>query len=123
MVNQQKTKSEIIDEVAAYYNLGNRAFFIDIKKEIVEYQYLTSDGRMCPVALFAENPKQSWKGNAMNAFPNIDEVLKPEYRGHGFAFWVDIQQLHDNGDLWTEEGLNKAGRKEVSTMKYYWEKS
>ena len=56
----------------------------------------------------------------------IDKFLLPEYNGISLDFWKDIQQLHDNHTLWTDEGLTEDGKhalKKIEETNYSNEKS
>lgn len=101
-----KTAREIIEETAAFYTSENRAKPDNGRR----CQYLTKDGRMCAVGRCLTDPARI-EGNYifLQSIPNLDDELKPEYRGHPINFWQDLQRLHDYTFNWNNEGLSNDG--------------
>lgn len=107
-----KTKREIIEETIKFYNSNNRAV-----QDRSTCKYLTDDGKMCAVGrcLTDEDVRNvgDFQGDVdslVKAFKSLDEMLKPEYRGHDQQFWRTLQTLHDDPDNWNEDGF--AGSRE-----------
>jgi hypothetical protein len=115
-----KTKIEIIEETAAYYNLGNRS----VTKSGRCY-YNGPDGKQCAFARMCIDPTQLkeglFAGNQLHVFG--EEILKPEYRGHSLLFYDALQWLHDNQKNWTYDGLSEWGKHKVAEMKNRWGES
>jgi hypothetical protein len=104
-----KTKLEIINETAEFYNLKNRAVIADGK-----CRYLTDDGKSCAFGRCCNDPKElrAFEGYSINKIlenNKLDDFLKDEYKGHEDAFWKSLQTLHDNEGFWDDYGLNYTG--------------
>lgn len=118
----QKSKLEIIDETANFYNLNNRSSFG------VTCLYKNSEGKNCGVGRCLINPEEIQRKCASLDDTSIevlvlrgiikDEDFKEEYRGHGVEFWSAIQNLHDYEKYWTENGLSELGKVIVENLKY-----
>lgn len=111
----RKTRKEIIDETASFYNLSSLA-----RGEGVCH-YLTNDGRMCAVGRCLENPAEVEACNA--SIDNIIDkcIFKPEYNGHSIEFWIDIQCLHDTLWYWTVSGISESGLEKVAALHDRWD--
>lgn len=48
---------------------------------------------------------------------NVDDALKPDYRGHDIGFWYEVQMLHDRHEYWDDDGITEKGRGYVKTLK------
>ena len=110
----QKTKLEIIEETAAFYNSKNRSVGGGICR------YLGDGGKRCA---FSRCCVQSEEVNhflteqeekcASSLFYFADKkdlsILKPEYTGHSSYFWDKLQSLHDDSSSWDENGLTSLG--------------
>lgn len=124
--NQAKTKLEIIEETAAFYNLGNRGFEPNIylqgkngkNDKIGRCKYKTVSGNLCAIGrcLKQSGPEYFLKEGlgSLGKFSrgNLDlffTFLKEEYRGHSRFFWIEIQLFHDRSENWTEKGLSAEG--------------
>jgi hypothetical protein len=104
------TKTEIINETIAFYNSTNRGY--DEAEDICVY--LTPNGNKCAVGRCMTNGAiekcgmtQASIGNLIEVhnLASIDDILKPEYRGHGLRFWKDLQHFHDDCSLWNKDGF------------------
>lgn len=110
------TTLEIIEETVAYYAADPK------RRAVTENggcDYITDDGRMCAFGRCEINPIQHSQGIGAR-FDNdeqIENVLKPEYRGQDPYFWRSLQALHDESNNWDETGLTKGGQKEVEKLK------
>ena len=113
-----KTRKEIIDETARFYNSQNRA-------EATDGCYYLLDGRKCAVGRCMKNPQADWSSIVTKLFSycgvRLENELLPEYQGHSMAFWRDVQMLHDAGDNWTDSGLSDQGRERVSEVHSEWD--
>lgn len=111
-----KTIAEIVNETLAYYeeDPGRRA-----TNSTGDCMYIDCTGRMCAVGrCMLPEVLPRLEGAVLGAFElhnrlgfdgaldendectSIDEVLKPEYRGHPAAFWDSLQSLHDQTRFW-----------------------
>lgn len=124
----RKSKHEIIDETAAYYNLNNRS----IKSDGGNYcLYNGPNGKKCAFArmcaddiILTEGKNAAnmlgWEGyhdkKPLNSMGD-QGVLKEEYRGHSMEFYNAIQGLHDLVLNWTENGLSPQGVEVVKRLK------
>jgi len=107
----QKTKVEIIEETANFYNLTNRA--VD---PVYGCVYRTADGKMCSVGRclmddFVIDSNKEYSADELFKDNNDDDsiFLKEEYRGHGKDFWNGLQCFHDKKQFFTTEGLSEEG--------------
>ena len=109
------TKHEIIDLIANTYNLGNRA-----TNEKGGCNYLNSEGKMCAVGMTLTDLAQceryslaECENSAVEDVFEEEEILwdaqKEQFRGHYIGFWRRIQALHDQSNLWDDNGLSVEG--------------
>ena len=47
---------------------------------------------------------------------SIDNLLAPQYRGFSIDFWVNLQDLHDIQENWTDTGLSERGLSAVKRI-------
>lgn len=95
----EMTKQEIIEETVEYYR--NNPFGFDPTK----YQgeggcvYYGTEEQMCAVGRCLIDPTR-FAANSDSAFVLFEEhsqaILKEQYLGHQFNFWMDLQEFHDN---------------------------
>lgn len=114
------TTHEIIDYIAGYYNLGNRSVVEEKIADVIPLcVYNGSGGKHCAFALMCINPQSLIEGQGARDLLHTygDSILKPEFRGHPFRFYDDIQSLHDRSGNWTETGLSEEGEEEVAALK------
>lgn len=115
----KKTKIEIIDETAAFYNLGNRS----ISGIYNKCMYNDGNGHQCAFARLVENPEKlkDYEGESVLTVLRAVEkniiIIKEEYSGYQPAFYHDLQKLHDDPNYWTEKGLSKEGEIFVKNLK------
>ena len=104
-----RTKIEIIEETAAFFNLGNRGY------ENFTCSYRTSKGKMCAVGrcltekgiqIFTEINSAGLKDSDSYS---LQANLKEEYLGHSLIFWQDLQNFHDDYRAWNTKGLSRVG--------------
>lgn len=105
----RKTVREIVEETAAFYTSENRAVRAGGLYGDATCQYLTEDRRMCAVGRCLIDPSK------INNYPvddinQLEELLKPEYRGHPIDFWGNLQSFHDTPANWNDEGLSTEGK-------------
>jgi hypothetical protein len=125
-----KTKVEIIEETAEFYNSQNRA------ANVAGCFYLMYDGsdRKCAVGRcmtesaivlhgdtgggvnhlldkLVEIERQKCQDDAtpIDYTKLLNTILKEEYQGHDVSFWATLQQFHDRKKYWTETGLSEEG--------------
>jgi len=117
-----KTARKIIEETRAAYEADpskTRAVILSEEGDQTGCEYLTEDGRMCGIGRCLIDPRDAdgdglgdgdiheiWGGHIFN---DINDDLKPEYRGHTFGFWDKIQEFHDLPQYWTLTGITPAG--------------
>ena len=52
---------------------------------------------------------------------DLENRLKPEYRGHNLSFWLDLQEFHDTSSNWeTEHEMSIGGKNVLSQIKSHW---
>lgn len=118
------TKLQILKETKDYYSE-------DPKRRAAtktRCKYATNDGRYCAVGrcfILPELIEEALDGKAINICSlismnmgedNFQENLHPQYRGHGSAFWLDLQGFHDDNDYWSSIGLTEAGEEEYERL-------
>ena len=112
-----KTRLQILEETANYYNLNNRG--INNSGACVYYDKNTKN--MCAVGRCLSNPKKLIDNNstAEELFKKVItfKSLKPEYRIDDINFWSHLQQFHDTEDFWTKKGLSAFGKKHYNYLK------
>lgn len=81
--------------------------------------YKTGDGRMCAVGRCLDPEKyELWmEGNSVELSPEIEEALKPQYRGFDVSFLQHVQDLHDKNINWGENGLTYEGEEAVKSIR------
>ena len=110
------TKTQIIQETVDYYKA-------DVNRRAFQGQvccYKTRSGKMCAVGRCLSN-SDLLKGDdrsieAICQIYSLDDILKPEYRGHSIGFWVGLQKLHDSGQFWDREGLTEKGESYLNLL-------
>lgn len=114
-----KTKVEIIEETANFYDLNNRGTIYGFNK------YFTSDGKQCAVGRCLIDPiefQNVFRNGSITLITdpvyniNLDEYFKKEYRGHDSKFWSDLQRFHDDPSNWDERGLTEYGIKSKKNL-------
>lgn len=123
----QKTKIEIIDETVEFYSNNPRAL-----SNTGTCQYLTSEGLKCAFARCCTDESvtllhEKFEGKVVAEFPathgesipDVETLLKDEYKGHGNLFWGDVQMLHDFNRIWDSlnGGLSNEGLRKVNELK------
>lgn len=117
-----KTKVEIINETPEYYKTNPRGLD-DALGSCVYYNPTT--GAMCNVGRCCIKPSYLWYGPPSDGILVegkdsdkrvwIDELLKPEYRGHDVNFWDDLQSFHDRPRFWK---ANDKGGSDLTSAGY-----
>jgi hypothetical protein len=119
-----KTKPEIAEETVVHYKTNPRGFSASNLNCVY---YNPSNGAMCGVGRCCIEPKQCWSGPPSDGISvnddmrivdkkvPLDELLKPEYRGHDPKFWDDIQMFHDINSNWK---LNDLGGHDLTSQGY-----
>lgn len=121
-----KTKREIIEEIASFYNLKNRATrpitdaeaymgIQNLSNEICQYHM--TDGRTCAIGRYMNDSVKYANNNesiisiseSINRLDGIDSLLIEEVKGHDIMFWDNLQKFHDKDCNWTNEGLSELG--------------
>jgi len=124
------TKEEIIKEtVNEYQDASKRARDGNMCK------YMSKDGNMCAVGrcmipgsiLRHEDPdggcatfEMSELLGSVSKIHNLEEILKPGYRGHEVEFWKNLQHLHDDLTFYTDGKMNDRGREFVAYLIEKW---
>jgi hypothetical protein len=113
-----KTKLQILTEAFNYYSQPEMRGIVAGR-----CSYLTSDGKRCAVGrclipdsvikdIDGENSHQSCRWG-VERIKNLEDILAPEYRGHGGEFWYDLQGWHDDNDNFTKTGISDIGRDDI----------
>jgi hypothetical protein len=127
------TKREIIEETKEYYSSdpSRRAY----DEKYGGCRYLTADGRQCAVGrCFMPNAEivrdeyyrvdvsvsQLDAGGSADKIKNLEEILKPEYRGHEPEFWLNLQVFHDLNKVWCSSGLTEKGEEYYQNLLKKW---
>lgn len=117
-----KTKPEIITETAENYNSKTVAHFYD-DQGYLRCKYLSPDGNMCAVGRCMTEEALQEYGDFVGSADDLhrkavglDSILKPEYREHSVAFWMDLQVFHDEEKNWDENGMTKEGKEEYENL-------
>ena len=124
------TKVEIIDETLnEYQDASKRAIDGNICKYTAENGNMCAVGRcMIPGSLIKRSELEIGDaGSKMCDFVggvgrinNLEEILKPEYRGHEWTFWRDLQSLHDSSIFYTDGKMNDRGREFAAHLIERW---
>ena len=106
----------ILDETIAFYgeDTSRRAM-----NNYGSCMYKTEDGKQCalgrkmlPDINFTSIEGQSASSlntRMINEDKNLDDLLQEDCRDLPVGFWQRLQEIHDNHDIWTEEGINDEG--------------
>ncbi len=111
----QKTKREIIEETVAAYNYNSRAI-----SNMGHCVIQTNDGRKCAVGRCMTDAAALALINTTGPEHDFDEYLKPEYHGHNWKFWRDLQTLHDDPIHWLPTGISGSGEEFVNALNKKW---
>jgi len=123
------TKEEIIRETVEYYKDASKRGYDEVEEACM---YLTEGGNMCAVGrclipgslMEVKRPfiplkvveMAGCQASVLN-IENLEEILKPEYRGHSIKFWIRLQNLHDSYEFYTDGTMNGRG---LEYAKYLW---
>jgi len=121
------TKEEIINETVEYYKDASKRGYNAANMKCV---YLAESGNMCAVGrcLIPGSLMESFSGGNRLAqsmrncgvsvldVVNLEEILKPEYRGHCRSFWAQLQYLHDSSDHFNDGTMNEVGLKRAKSL-------
>lgn len=124
------TKEEIIKETLnVYQDASKRAQDGNICKYTAENGNMCAVGRcMIPGSVIKRNGSEiGEEGILMRDFvggvgriSNLEEILKPEYRGHEMEFWRDLQSLHDEVFFYEDGKMNDRGREFAAHLIERW---
>jgi hypothetical protein len=117
-----KSKLEIIDETIDYYRKNPRSI------EDFRCLYLGSNNQRCALSRCCTEEGvlrlSNHEGVSIVSFIEngliIEELLKPEYKGHCLDFWMNLQYIHDYNCLWKDNMLSDEGIKEVNRIRNKW---
>ncbi len=123
-IEHMKTKVQIINETASFYNTSNRGVGVIVNVEGLRETmclYKTDSGNMCAVGrcLLPDSKAFNKLGGVMTVFEDeaeMDSQLQPEYRGHSKRFWTSLQCFHDDDCNWNEDGLTSLGIEELNYL-------
>jgi len=121
------TKEEIINEMVEYYKDASKRGYNAANERC---EYLTESGNMCAVGrcLIPGSLMESFSGETRVAqsmrncglsvldVANLEEILKPEYRGHCRNFWAQLQSIHDSSDHFNDGTMNEEGLKHAKGL-------
>jgi len=112
-----KTKVEIIEETAAFYNLNNRA--IDADNDCVYFDKYSQNrcavGRCLNPHVDIGDYNSGYSADALLLKFGYN-ILKPEYQITNPHFWLNLQMFHDNSLFWNEKGLTEEGLKRKNEL-------
>ena len=122
----QKTKLEIIEQLFDNYYVKDPS-----KRAYGRYacKYYDKDtGNKCAVGMCMLDDHTAKLYNQYggvgaivrdleNKSSKLDDILKKEYHGHDKYFWGAMQNMHDEGDYWTDKGLSEDGSNKLSEIK------
>lgn len=119
----QKSMADIIKEFVDIYVADPSKRGLDSRHMCV---YLNPmNGNQCMVGRCLVDPKGVPNSNQLCDWSEIDQalfddLLKPEYRGHDFEFWIDMQDLHDLPTNWKPTGLSAVGEEQLRIFRDTW---
>lgn len=127
MATNRLTQEEIVRETIGFYNTENRATVEQVQSggyTSTKCEYITPDNKMCAVGrcLTKKGLARVMKTCPDDSVGDVDSmvglnnVLKKKYTGHGEMFWLRLQRLHDDKNLWDEKGLNDKGVTQVKEV-------
>jgi hypothetical protein len=153
----KKTTTEIVDEVLSNIYANGRGMRNAKSDEMfatsgsVCVYFCDKTQAMCAVGQCMINPKEAeeeaigsisdyfWRTaddlevdteeliGEGHSFTYLDERLRPEFRGHDWYFWSELQNLHDIHSHWetdNSEGkkvkLTKKGQEKLEELKSKW---
>jgi hypothetical protein len=124
----RKTKREIIQETAEFYNAKNRAVRSHMGCDMVCVYFDPETGNKCAVGRCLNLPNVSivdLKGY-VDIFTGsigsrvLEDILMEEYKGHLPQFWDSLQSLHDREDYWNAEGMSEEGKLKYEKLLKEW---
>lgn len=128
-----KTKLEIIEEIADFYNSNNRAVttvpIIDdtgIVNKQIACVYKDSKDNTCAVGRYLINPPELEEGTCpvivLCEFSEdlLQTLLTEDVRGHSILFWQQMQAFHDNPANWVETGISTLGSNQKEVLINNW---
>lgn len=119
---------KIIDKTVKYYSKN------PLERRSIVYGiclYFAKDKdnhcRMCAVGRYLKDPEEVQKAiykvyldgetGVHDLVKNFThDIFKKKYRNLSTYFWAHLQELHDNGVYWSEEGLSTAGENKVKDL-------
>ena len=127
------TEREIVEETCGYYSEDtNRRAVIDVRNSATSTfetrtvcQYRTDDGRKCAIGRMLNEDGIEKFGYAEGGVDDICQddfslfkklYLKPEYRNLTLKLALELQELHDGEQYWTDYGLSTFGRDKVEDI-------
>ncbi len=119
-----KTKLEIINETIEIYSDPEKRSVTLVTgssgKSIENCRYKGPNGKMCAVARCIlpeelDEVSDNYENETVHEIKNLEDYLKPEYRGHSKGFWIDIQILHD--DYLNPKRDQKSKEEYIETIK------
>jgi len=122
------TKREILKETVEYYKTNSRGLLLDEETDTWECVYLGENNSMCAVGRCLqdkilenlptrqESITASELSNYYDDASSLDDLLKPEYRGHDLAFWRYLQMFHDELSNWGGKTLTDKGKEEYAIL-------
>ena len=114
---KRKSRVEIIEETANFYNLTNRGYDDSIDQCV----YKNGEDKKCAVGrcLNSETTPHNifkFRGDAedLESFCIsqdifLEDLFLEQYKGHKIEFWMDLQNFHDKHEYWNEDGLTEGG--------------
>ena len=118
------TEIEIIEETANTYSSSNRS----MKSNGKCYYTHPDNGNHCAVgrcmledtltSLSKIDNEESVAYLLESLGCKLDDILKPEYRGHSLEFWTALQDLHDGMQNFDDNGITPNGLSLVDRLKH-----
>lgn len=122
------TKHEILKETVEYYKNNSRGLLLDEEAGTWDCVYLGKDNSMCAVGRCLEDKiledlptrQDSITASELATFyedaSSLDDLLKPQYRGHDIDFWGYLQMFHDDPSNWDGKTLTDKGKEEYAIL-------
>ena len=122
MTRTKQDYINLLDETVNYYAEDSSRRATD---DLDGCQYLTEEGSMCAVGRCINQDMMDYKqyNNGISVDTLIgkltDNVFKEEYQGYDIKFWALLQNLHDDGCNWNENGLTEDSKYDILLTKKY----
>lgn len=111
------TKLEILQETKDYYAADPSRRGVKIDDGVASCVYKNDQGCMCAVGRCLTGEAFKKVGIIANSaittlirLGSVDDLLRPECRGHSVGFWRMLQKFHDYNANWDDKGITTFGQ-------------